>query len=179
MGKERLLYCFRSRITKFHRLSQECWQGKLLWSPGTCSFVELPVVQSLSCVQLFCGLMDCSPPGSSVHGILQARILEWAAISSSRGASRTRDRTRFSCIGGRILYHWATWEAVCRAGPSGKKRTGATDRVSDRESQKSRSGAGSPWVPLSHTTASHMDRGTFHEHMYPFLSEAPQHREVG
>ena len=45
--------------------------------------------------------MDCSPPGSSVHGILQARILEWVAISFSRGSSRPRDRTQFSHIAGR------------------------------------------------------------------------------
>ena len=60
-----------------------------------------------SCLTLF-DLMDCSPPGSSVHGILQSRILEWIAISSSRGSSQPRDRTGISfssCIGGRILYH--------------------------------------------------------------------------
>ena len=45
----------------------------------------------LSCVQLFCDPMDCSSPSSSVHGILQARILEWVAISFSRGSSRPRD----------------------------------------------------------------------------------------
>ena len=52
--------------------------------------------------------MDCSPPGSSVHGILQARILEQVAISFSRGSSRPRDRTYISyvsCIGRRVLYH--------------------------------------------------------------------------
>ena len=61
-----------------------------------------------------CDPMDCSPPGSSVHGILQARTLEWVAISSSRGFSRPRGRTHVSwgsCIGRRILYHWASWEA--------------------------------------------------------------------
>ena len=47
--------------------------------------------------------MDCSQPGSSIHGILQARILEWVAISFSRGSSRPRDRTLVSCIAGRIL----------------------------------------------------------------------------
>ena len=54
------------------------------------------------------------PASSSVRGILQARILEWVAISSSRGSSRPRDRTRascVSCIGRQILYHRATWEA--------------------------------------------------------------------
>ena len=45
-----------------------------------------------SCPTL-CDPVDCSPPGSSVHGILQARILEWVAISLSRGYSRPRDRT--------------------------------------------------------------------------------------
>ena len=54
--------------------------------------------------------MDCSLPGSSVHGISQSRILEWVAVSSSRGSSRPRDRTHISCIGRQILYPWTTWE---------------------------------------------------------------------
>ena len=49
-------------------------------------------------------LCDCSPPGSSVHGILQARILEWVAISFSRGSSRPRDGTSVSCLDRQILY---------------------------------------------------------------------------
>ena len=65
-----------------------------------------------SCPTL-CNTMDCSPLGSSVHGISQARILEWVAISFSRGSSRLRDQTCVSCVGRRILYHWATWEAQC------------------------------------------------------------------
>ena len=55
-----------------------------------------------------CYSMDHSPQGSSVHGILQARILEWVAMSSSRGSSRPRDWThiyRISCIGRQVLYH--------------------------------------------------------------------------
>ena len=52
--------------------------------------------------------MDCNPPGSSLHGILQARILKWVAMPSSRGSSPPRGRTHVSCIGRRILYHWAT-----------------------------------------------------------------------
>ena len=51
--------------------------------------------------------LDCSPPGPSVHGTSQARILEWMVISFSRGSSRPRDRTPISCIVGRFLYHWA------------------------------------------------------------------------
>ena len=55
--------------------------------------------QQLSCVRLFCISVDCSPPGSSVHGISQARILEWVAISYSKGSSQPRDWTWLSCIG--------------------------------------------------------------------------------
>ena len=70
------------------------------------------------CAQLcltLCDPKDCSPPGSSVSGISQARILEWVAISFSKGSPWPRDWTQVSCgsyIGRRILYHWATWEAV-------------------------------------------------------------------
>ena len=58
-----------------------------------------------------CDPMDCSLPGSSVHGIFQARILEWVAIPYSRASSRPRGWTHFSCtscIGWQILYHCAT-----------------------------------------------------------------------
>ena len=54
----------------------------------------------LSCVQLFCNPIDCSPPGSSAHGIFQARIPEWVAIPFCRGSSRLRDGTHVSCITG-------------------------------------------------------------------------------
>ena len=56
--------------------------------------------------------MDCSPLGSSVRGISWARILEWVAISFSRGSSWPRDQTHVSCIGRQILYHWDIWEAL-------------------------------------------------------------------
>ena len=64
--------------------------------------------------------VDCSLPGSSVHGISQARVLEWVAISFSRGSSWPRDWTCISCVGRQILYHWATreaqtllWSSIC------------------------------------------------------------------
>ena len=60
-----------------------------------------------SCPTL-CNRMDYSPPHSSIHGIFQARMLEWVAISYSRESSRPRDQTRascFSCTGRRVLYH--------------------------------------------------------------------------
>ena len=56
--------------------------------------------------------MDCSPPGSSVHGILQARILEWVAIQFSRGSSQLRDWTQVSSIAGRFFTIWATRETL-------------------------------------------------------------------
>ena len=64
-----------------------------------------------------CDHMDCDTPGSSVHRISQARILEWVAISFSRISSRLRDprdQTHISCIGRQILYRWATRWAASR-----------------------------------------------------------------
>ena len=61
--------------------------------------------------------MDCSPPGSSVLGIILERVLKWVATSSSRRSSWPRDWTHLfcgSCIGRWILYQWAIWEACCR-----------------------------------------------------------------
>ena len=57
-------------------------------------------------------LHDCSPPASSVHGILQARILKWLAIPFSRGSSWPRDWTQVSSIAGRFCTSWATREAL-------------------------------------------------------------------
>ena len=103
------------------------WTLKLFLYLGYCEYMicsslsldDAPFISStaLSCVYaqslshvLFCNIMDCSPPGLSVHGIFQARILEQVAISSSRGSSWPRDRTCLSCIsciGRQILYHCA------------------------------------------------------------------------
>ena len=60
-----------------------------------------------------CDPMDCSPPAFSAHGILQARILEWVAISSSGASSQPKDQTCSSCISRWILYQCTTWEAPC------------------------------------------------------------------
>ena len=54
--------------------------------------------------------MDCSLPGFSVHGILQERILEWVAVSFSRGSSQPRNQTQISCIAGRFFTDWAIKE---------------------------------------------------------------------
>ena len=73
--------------------------------------VEVKVLVAQSCPTLW-DPRDCSPRGSSVHGILQARILEQVAIPFSRGSSQPRDWTWISCIAGRFLTIWATRNVV-------------------------------------------------------------------
>ena len=75
------------------------------------SSTSIVVVELLSCGRLLCSSMDCSPSGSSVHGIFEARILEWVAISFCRGCSQSRDQSHVFWIGRWILYRWATSEA--------------------------------------------------------------------
>ena len=81
-----------------------------------------------SCTTL-CNTADCDLPGSSVHGILQARILEWVAISFSRESSRPRDRTWVFCIAGRYFTIWATTETPT-GGKEGSKSRSKPDSVS-------------------------------------------------
>ena len=69
---------------------------------------EVKVTQS--CPTL-CDPMDCGPPGSSVHGILQARIQGWVAVPFSRGSSQPRDGTQISCTADGVFTIWATREA--------------------------------------------------------------------
>ena len=97
-----------------------CFQIPLLslWSEGDSCVYRTPPPPppavlglesvSRSVMWTLCNSMDCSPPGSSVHGILQARILEWVAISSSRGSSQPKDWTQVSCITSRFF----TWKAL-------------------------------------------------------------------
>ena len=75
--------------------------------PWNC--VHVLVIQS--CPTL-CDSMDCSPPGSSVYGISQARLLEWVAVSFSRESSGPRDWTQVSCIAGKFFTIEATREAL-------------------------------------------------------------------
>ena len=69
------------------------------------------MLSHFSHVWLFCGPLDCSPPGSSIHGVLQARILEWVAIPFSRRSSWLRDQTQVSRTAGGFFTIWATTEA--------------------------------------------------------------------
>ena len=72
-------------------------------------------VSLLSCVQLFGDPINCNLPGFSVHGIFQARILEWVAVYFSKVSSQPRDQTQFSHTTGRFYTIWATREAPSRS----------------------------------------------------------------
>ena len=80
--------------------------------PFICSYIHFwfCCLFAKTCMTL-CNPMNYSMPGSSVHGFFQARILEWVAISLSRGSSLPRDGIHIFCLGRWILYHWAMREA--------------------------------------------------------------------
>ena len=83
------------------------WRGK--YSSSVWVFVEnVSVYAFAQSGPTLWDSMDCSPQGSSVHGILLARILEWVAINFSRGSSQPMDWTCISCIAGRVFTIWAT-----------------------------------------------------------------------
>ena len=86
--------------SKFYFYFPQSWvnPGLELWlNTSNTSKIWHHCMWVLSCVWLF-ETLDCSPPGSSVHGILHARILQWVAISYSRGSSWSRDQTHISCV---------------------------------------------------------------------------------
>ena len=103
-------------VTKWKK---SIWNGYVLYDSNYMTFFprqnfgdskrisESEVAQS--CPTL-CDPVDCSLPGSSVHGFFQARVLEWGAVSFSRGSSHPRDWTQVSCIAGRCFNLWATRE---------------------------------------------------------------------
>ena len=84
--------------------------------PLTMSWKMVTVLQFLWCMRVHgCLLVYCSSPGSSVHGLLQARILVWVAMSSSRGSSQPRDQTHVSCvscIAGGLKKFWSWTEVM-------------------------------------------------------------------
>ena len=96
------------------------WRGQLWEKMAQWTLVEMkPPISNIpkdclfsvcSRVWLFCSPMNCSPPGSSIHGISWARLPEWLAISFSSGSFQPKDWTQVSCIGRQIIYHWAMWE---------------------------------------------------------------------
>ena len=93
------------KYIRFMKKENQTWEGAPI-----CAWV---IFLSARCkCSTLCNPMDCNPPGSSVHRIFQARILDWVAVSFSDGSSRPRDWTLVSYIGRQVLYHWATWEAA-------------------------------------------------------------------
>ena len=114
-GKRKLVLLIPRPVCLWHSLSSDSFLIVislfllLFFFPGVrvcvcvCVCVVCVCAQSCLCVQLcliLCHPVNCSPPGSSVQGISQARILEWVAISSSRGSSWPRDWSHSSCLAG-------------------------------------------------------------------------------
>ena len=88
----------------------------VLSSSHICTWLlERPWSEVTQSCPTLCDPMDCSLSGSSIHGIFQARVLEWIAISFSRGSSRPRNRTRVSCTAGRRFTREAlVFQSVCK-----------------------------------------------------------------
>ena len=113
--REAVLETLNFRIKVIHvdcsmRAKESAWELSKNWgweAKGRCC--EWVKVAQL-CPTL-CDPMDCNPPGSSVHGILQARILEWVAVPFSKGSSQPRDPTQISHNEGRFFTVWTTKEA--------------------------------------------------------------------
>ena len=117
VSKSALHYLYTSRCIKCktfyfvntHLLSN-LYESNILILIGKCNVHA----KSLQLCPTLCHPMDCSPPGCSVHGILQVRILEWVAIFSYRGSFQPRDQTTsLMCpaLAGRFFITGATWEA--------------------------------------------------------------------
>ena len=109
MGSQRVRHDW---VTSLHFTSSSCALTGI-WIRLMCVWIRLVCVCVLVaqlCLTL-CNPMDRSPPGSSVHGILQARILEWVAVPFSRGSSQPREQTPGFCVAGRVFTIWATRES--------------------------------------------------------------------
>ena len=102
--------CLNPKISRKGKEAKRRGQTQQRKSPWCISNNRCEVGASAS-VGSDCDSVDCNKPGSSVHGILQARILEWATFPFSRGSSWPRDPTWVSSIAGRFFTVWATREA--------------------------------------------------------------------
>ena len=100
---------FQARILEWIAVSYS--RGIFPTQGSNLSLLCCAVLSRFSRVWLFATIWTVALQAPLSHGILQARILEWVAVSFSIGSSWPRDRTLISCIGEQILYHWATWEA--------------------------------------------------------------------
>ena len=114
-GGRRIINNLQQVRRRWRSFLKTAWLRYLNWpfSCGCCAQLLSHVYMS-TCLHVYMSTdpTDCSPPGSSVHGISQARMLEWVATPSSRGSSRPRDCVScVLCIGRHVLYYQATWEA--------------------------------------------------------------------
>ena len=93
--------------------SKSSWKNQNVSRQGHLQqkLIVVVVVKGIHSYPTLCNPLHCSLPGSSVHGILQARILEWVAIPFSRVFSQLRDQTQVSCIAGRFFTVWNTRKA--------------------------------------------------------------------
>ena len=115
-------FIYRYWMVQFYRFAERFfiglpWEQKMML--GDIGMIALSpchihCMHAQSCLAL-CDPMDCNPPGSSVHGLFQARTLEWVAIPSSRESSQPKDWIHISsitCIGSQVLHQGATWEVL-------------------------------------------------------------------
>ena len=102
---------FRKRI-HYYLHQYRVWIENVKLSPWLVE-MKVKVLVAQPCLTL-CNPVDCSPPGSSVHRIFHARMLEWVAMPSSRGSSQPRDQTQVSHIAGRFFTSWDTRETLRR-----------------------------------------------------------------
>ena len=117
------IFCWQmTKVGEKKKESSHKEETKIIQGVGSLFFCQFYVRHQDACccysvanfVLLFCDPMDCSPPGSCLHGISQARLLVWVAVYFSRVSSWPRDQTHVSCvscIGRQVIYNWDTWEA--------------------------------------------------------------------
>ena len=113
MNKVWLLLCpFHRVIESFVQVNTfGKWRSGFKPGSGKCLLSHMKWSEVAQSCPTLCDSMNCSLPSFSIHGLFQARVLEWTAISFSRGSSQPRDRTWVSCIAGRCFTVWATREA--------------------------------------------------------------------
>ena len=109
----------RTRLSDWTELNRKYTEDSIWCTFLSCSTATKEKVAQL-CLTL-CDPISCSPPGSSVHEILKAGILEWVAIPFFRASSQPRDQTRVSCVTGRFFTNWATTDT--KASTKWKKLT--------------------------------------------------------
>ena len=107
-----LSICYFAKCFQFNMSPVSAHWQYMCVSVCVCVCVCVCVMKVVQSCPTLCDPLDCSLPGSFVHGILQARILKWVAIPFSRGSTWPRDQTQVSCIAGKFFI-WATGKPIC------------------------------------------------------------------